>query len=62
MRAAYVEELGPPEAIRVGQLPDPEPGPTDVLVRVWATTVNPVDTFVRSGVFRTPIQIGRAHV
>lgn len=55
MRAAYVEELGPPEAIRVGQLPDPEPGPTDVLVRVWATTVNPVDTFVRSGVFRTPI-------
>ncbi|HET9172776.1 MAG TPA: NADPH:quinone reductase [Actinospica sp.] len=55
MRAAYIEELGPPEAIRHGVLPDPEPGPTDVLVRVWATTVNPVDTFVRSGVFRTPI-------
>ena len=55
MRAAYIEELGPPDAIRHGELPDPEPGPTDVLVRVWATTVNPVDTFVRSGVFRTPI-------
>jgi NADPH:quinone reductase-like Zn-dependent oxidoreductase len=55
MRAAYIEELGPPEAIRLGELPEPQPGPTDVLVRVWATTVNPVDTFVRSGVFRTPI-------
>ncbi|MEV4442153.1 NADPH:quinone reductase [Streptomyces sp. NPDC049577] len=55
MRAAYIEELGSPDAIRFGEFPDPVPGPTDVLVDVIATTVNPVDTFVRSGGFRTPI-------
>ncbi|MEU5091619.1 NADPH:quinone reductase [Streptomyces sp. NPDC021356] len=55
MRAAYIEQLGPPDVIRCGDLPSPRPGPTDVLVDVLATTVNPVDTFVRSGVFRTPV-------
>lgn len=55
MRAAFIEELGPAENIRYGQLPPPTPGPTDVLVDVVATTVNPVDTFVRSGRYRTPM-------
>lgn len=55
MRAAYVKELGSPDGIHFGRLPDPIAGPTDVLVNVIATTVNPVDTFVRSGVFRTPL-------
>lgn len=56
MYAAYIEELGPPDAIRYGELPDPQPGPTDVLVDVAAATVNPVDTFVRSGAWRTPVE------
>ncbi len=56
MQAAYIRRLGPPESIRYGPLPVPRPGPADVLVRVTATTVNPVDTFVRSGVFRTPVE------
>jgi 2-desacetyl-2-hydroxyethyl bacteriochlorophyllide A dehydrogenase len=55
MLAAYIEKLGAPDEIRVGELADPRPGPTDVLVDVMATTVNPVDTFVRSGLFRTPV-------
>ncbi|MFG3549378.1 NADPH:quinone reductase [Streptomyces sp. NPDC047725] len=55
MRAAYIEQLGSPDEIRYGELAPPRPGPTDVLVEVTATTVNPVDTFVRSGVFRTPV-------
>ncbi len=55
VRAAYIERLGPPEEILSGELPEPVPGPTDVLVDVLATTVNPVDTFVRSGKWRTPI-------
>lgn len=55
MRAAYIEELGPADDIRFGELPTPQPGPTDVLVDVTVTTVNPVDTFVRSGVYRTPL-------
>ncbi|GAB2331881.1 zinc-binding dehydrogenase [Streptomyces variabilis] len=56
MRAAFIERLGPAENIRCGELPSPVAGPTDVLVDVLATTVNPVDTFVRSGVFRTALQ------
>ncbi|GIH13663.1 NADPH:quinone reductase [Rugosimonospora africana] len=56
MRAAYIERLGPVDEIRYGELPDPRPGPADVLVRVAATTVNAVDTFIRSGAWRTPVQ------
>ncbi|MFI5972523.1 NADPH:quinone reductase [Streptomyces sp. NPDC051452] len=63
MRAAFIEELGAPDVIRYGEIAAPRPGPTDVLVDVEATTVNPVDTFVRSGAFRThldfPFVIGR---
>ncbi|WP_151769772.1 NADPH:quinone reductase [Streptomyces abyssomicinicus] len=55
MLAAYIEELGPPDVIRVGELPPPRPGPCDVLVDVEVTAVNQVDTFVRSGAFRTPV-------
>lgn len=63
MRAAFIDRLGGPEEIRYGKLPDPVPGPTDVLVAVAGATVNPVDTFVRSGRFRTaasfPLVLGR---
>lgn len=55
MRSAYIEDLGPSETIRSGELPDPEPGPSDVLVDVEYTAVNHVDTFVRSGAWRTPV-------
>jgi NADPH:quinone reductase-like Zn-dependent oxidoreductase len=55
MRAAYVEAHGPAESIRYGDLPTPVPGPSDVLVAVDAVAVNPVDTFVRSGAWRTPV-------
>lgn len=54
MWAAYIDEPGPAEDIRYGRLPVPAPGPTDVLVRVRAVAVNPVDTFVRSGAYPTP--------
>jgi NADPH:quinone reductase-like Zn-dependent oxidoreductase len=54
MRAAFVTELGPAEAIRVGELPVPAPGPTDLLVRVELAAVDPVDLLVRSGTFPTP--------
>ncbi|EFL30420.1 oxidoreductase [Streptomyces viridochromogenes DSM 40736] len=55
MQAAFIERLGPPDVIRYSEVPAPLPGPSDVLVDVAATTVNPVDTFVRSGLFRTPM-------
>ncbi|MCZ4611745.1 NADPH:quinone reductase [Streptomyces sp. Lzd4kr] len=54
MRCVYVDRLGSADEIRYGELPNPHPGPAEILVDVLATTVNPVDTFVRSGAFRTP--------
>lgn len=54
VHAAYSTELGSPDVIVYGELPRPVPGPTDVLVRVEAVAVNQVDTFVRSGAYRTP--------
>jgi 2-desacetyl-2-hydroxyethyl bacteriochlorophyllide A dehydrogenase len=56
MRAAYIEQLGPPDVIKYGDLSTPRCGPTDVLVQAAVATVNPVDTFVRSGAWRTPMQ------
>jgi NADPH:quinone reductase-like Zn-dependent oxidoreductase len=55
MRAAYITEHGPAGAIRVGDLPGPVVGPGDVLVKVDVVVVNPVDTFVRSGRYSTPV-------
>jgi NADPH:quinone reductase-like Zn-dependent oxidoreductase len=55
VRAAFITEPGPAEAITVGQLPDPVPGPGEVLVAVRVVVVNPVDTFVRSGQYATPV-------
>jgi NADPH:quinone reductase-like Zn-dependent oxidoreductase len=53
-RAAYVEELGPADNIRYGELPVPMVGPTDVLVQVEAVAVNPVDALIRAGTWPTP--------
>lgn len=55
MRAAYIEQTGPPEAIQVGDLPEPVPGPGQVLVRVRATALNPIDLYVRSGLVAMPM-------
>lgn len=55
MRAAVIHELGAADTIHVERVPVPTPGRGEVLVRVTATAVNHVDTFVRSGVYRTPI-------
>lgn len=54
MKAAYITTLGSPDVITYGEMDRPVPGPTDVLVRVEAAAVDPVDTFVRSGAYRTP--------
>jgi NADPH2:quinone reductase len=54
MRAAYIEQPGPPETIRVGELPEPKPTGTEVLVRVGAASVNPIDTYIRGGSPPTP--------
>ncbi|MEU4404119.1 zinc-binding dehydrogenase [Streptosporangium sp. NPDC023963] len=63
MTAAYVTRPGPADEIRIGRFHVPEPGSSEVLVKVRALAVNHVDTFVRSGAYRTrlpyPFVIGR---
>lgn len=49
MKAAYINETGPAENIIYGDLPDPVPGPGQVLVKVGAVALNPVDTYIRNG-------------
>jgi NADPH2:quinone reductase len=49
MRAAYFETTGSPEVITVGELPLPEPKPGEVRVKVTVASINPIDTYIRSG-------------
>ncbi|QOK24047.1 zinc-binding dehydrogenase [Janibacter indicus] len=49
MRAATRSRYGGPDVLRHKTIPDPTPGPGELLVRVHATTVNRTDTAYRSG-------------
>lgn len=49
MKAIIVHEFGGPEVLRLDDVPDPVPGPGEVVVRVRAAGVNPVETYIRSG-------------
>lgn len=51
MNAILVRQFGGTEVLTIEDLPDPAPGPADVLVQVKAVGVNPVDTYVRSGTY-----------
>jgi NADPH2:quinone reductase len=56
MQAAYIEQTGAPEAIQIGDLPRPEPGPGQALVRVKAVGLNPIDLYLRSGLVAMPLR------
>ncbi|CAB4967521.1 MAG: zinc-binding dehydrogenase [Actinobacteria bacterium] len=49
MRAIGVTEFGGPEALKVVELPIPDPGPSQVRIRVTAAAVSPADTLLRAG-------------
>lgn len=49
MRAAVIRKYGPPGVFRIEEMPEPEPGPTQVKIKVMASSVNPVDWKIRSG-------------
>ncbi len=47
MRVMEIKSFGDPEVLQAGERPDASPGPGEVVVRVMATSVNPVDTKIR---------------
>ncbi|HET6418701.1 MAG TPA: NADPH:quinone reductase [Geobacteraceae bacterium] len=52
MKAICVNKFGPPEEMTVEEVSDLVPGPGQVVVNVRAAGVNPVDTYIRSGLYR----------
>jgi NADPH:quinone reductase-like Zn-dependent oxidoreductase len=51
MKAVVVNEYGGPEVLKYQDAPRPEPKDDEILVRVIAAAVNPVDSYVRQGMF-----------
>lgn len=51
MRAIVIKEQGGPEALRLGEVPEPTPGPGEVLVGIEARGVNFIDVYQRSGAY-----------
>ena len=49
MKAFRVHEFGGPEVMKLEDVPDLQPGPSQVVVRIHAAGVNPVEAYVRSG-------------
>jgi NADPH:quinone reductase-like Zn-dependent oxidoreductase len=58
MKAVVVHQYGGPEVLKFEEYPDPVPGPGEALVRVAATSVNPIDYKRRAGLTKDfyPIQ------
>ncbi|WP_038055132.1 quinone oxidoreductase family protein [Thermus amyloliquefaciens] len=55
MRAVRVHQTGGPEVLRLEEIPVPEPGPGEVLVRLLAIGVNYIDTYKRKGLYPMPL-------
>jgi NADPH:quinone reductase len=53
MKAIQIESTGGPEVLQLAELPIPEPGPGQVLIRVEATGVNFIEVYFRKGVYKT---------
>jgi NADPH:quinone reductase len=51
MKAVRVHQFGGPEVLRLEEVPTSQPGPGEVLVRMHAIGVNPVETYIRAGTY-----------
>ena len=58
MRAIRIHEFGGPEAMRLEELPTPKPGEGQALVRIEAAGLNYIDTYQRTGAYKSPLPYG----
>lgn len=54
MKAIRLHTFGEPEVLQLEDVADPQPGPGQVVVRIHAVGVNPVETYIRSGIYPKP--------
>lgn len=57
MKAIRVHEFGAPEVMRLEEVAAPLPGPGEVVVKLAAAGVNPVDAYIRSGLYRPDLKL-----
>ena len=55
MRALRIHGFGGPQVMRIDEVPPPQPGAGDILVRVHAASVNPIDWKMREGLMQVPL-------
>jgi NADPH:quinone reductase len=54
MKAIRVHAFGEPEVLKLEEVPEPKPGPGQVLVKVHAVGVNPYEAYMRAGAYAAP--------
>jgi len=52
MKAIVISEFGEPSVLKIQEVPKPEPKEDEVLIRVHAFGINPVETYLRAGTYR----------
>lgn len=51
MKAIRIYEFGTPEVMKIEDVEEPKPGHGQIVIRVYAAGVNPIDTYIRSGLY-----------
>ena len=55
MKAIQIHETGGPEVLRLEEVPDPQPGPKEAVVRLEAIGLNFIEVYQRTGLYRSPL-------
>jgi NADPH2:quinone reductase len=55
MKAIYIEQIGGPDSLKYGNMPEPEIAQGQALIKVRASGVNFIDTYQRSGLYKLPL-------